>query len=66
MTTMRTGDNPGFCTICGADFHFSSLRLHLELVHSLRGRSQLEPFGMAYRELSCALLGITEPEWAEA
>jgi len=31
VTTMRTGDNPGFCTICGADYHFSSLRLHLEL-----------------------------------
>ena len=55
---------PAFCPVCGADFTvYASVFGHLENAHQLRGRDRLRVIGVIWREISCALLGITRPEW---
>lgn len=55
---------PAFCPICGMDFSvYASLFGHLENAHELRGRNRLRVVDVVWREISCALLGITRPEW---
>ena len=54
---------PGFCPVCGHELVLEELQKHLERTHRLRARDRAPLFRLAWREIQCALLGITEPEW---
>ncbi|HZY71275.1 MAG TPA: hypothetical protein VFF67_09920 [Thermoplasmata archaeon] len=57
-------NQPSFCPICGSEFSMLPPLLgHLHTEHRLLGRDAWVPYRVAWRELDCALLGITNPEW---
>ncbi len=64
LMASRMAVQEAFCPFCGDEFQFGSLLTHLEAIHGIHGRARLEPRTVVYREVSCALLGITDPEWA--
>lgn len=54
---------PAFCPVCGDSLMYSSLFGHLDRGHNLHGRARLRVLNVVWREVSCALLEITKPEW---
>lgn len=63
VPSIRLRDQPSFCPLCGTDFQrHAHLDAHLATHHGLTGRTRLRVLSVAWREVSCALLGLT-PEW---
>jgi hypothetical protein len=42
---------------------YSSVFFHLQNKHDLRSRARLRVLLVVWREISCAVLGILDPEW---
>lgn len=63
MSDYQTRRQPSACPVCGSVLRFSGLQRHLGNAHQLRGRDHGRVFNVAWREVSVALLGITDPQW---
>lgn len=55
---------PAFCPVCGQDLSvYTSLNNHLWGAHRIDGRDRLRISEVVWREVSCAVLEIIDPEW---
>ncbi len=57
---------PAFCAVCGAELaSIDVLQVHLQRPHALRREDERLALQIARREIACAVLEITDPEWCD-
>jgi hypothetical protein len=56
---------PVLCPVCGTELcQLANLSTHLVVAHQLESPSRRQVLLVAWREASCAVLGILNPEWS--